>query len=94
MNRCINCNILLTDDIAYSDELCYPCEEENMHDENIEYLIEIGHLTQCENCGNIWDGNAQCNCWIFEYILYILEHEEENIRSCSPISVTENLDYD
>jgi hypothetical protein len=20
-------------------------------------------LEQCDNCGNIWDGNAQCNCW-------------------------------
>ena len=20
-------------------------------------------LEQCENCGNIWDGYAQCNCW-------------------------------
>ena len=91
MNRCKNCNTLLTDDIAYSDKLCYPCEEENMHEEYIEHLIEIGHLTQCENCGNIWDGNAQCNCWTFEDII---EYEEENIRCCSPISVTEILNYD
>ena len=20
-------------------------------------------LEQCAACGNIWDGNAQCNCW-------------------------------
>jgi len=20
-------------------------------------------MEECENCGNIWDGNAQCNCW-------------------------------
>jgi hypothetical protein len=20
-------------------------------------------LEQCDNCGNIWDGYAQCNCW-------------------------------
>jgi hypothetical protein len=20
-------------------------------------------LEQCDNCGNIWDGNAQCNCF-------------------------------
>lgn len=20
-------------------------------------------LEQCANCGNIWDGYAQCNCW-------------------------------
>jgi len=20
-------------------------------------------MEQCANCGNIWDGYAQCNCW-------------------------------
>jgi len=20
-------------------------------------------MEQCDNCGNIWDGYAQCNCW-------------------------------
>lgn len=20
---------------------------------------------QCNNCGNIWDGNAQCNCYLY-----------------------------
>ena len=24
-------------------------------------------LEQCENCGNIWDGYAQCNCWQMDY---------------------------
>lgn len=24
-------------------------------------------LEQCENCGNIWDGYAQCNCWQMNY---------------------------
>jgi hypothetical protein len=35
-------------------------------------LIEVdGELMeQCDNCGNIWDGNAQCNCWQ-------INHEEE-----------------
>ena len=83
MNRCKNCNTLLTEDIAYSDELCYPCEEENIQ---IEYLIEIGSLFKCENCGNIWDGNAQCNCWTFEDII---DYEEEYTRCNSPVSVTE-----
>tara|TARA_B100000700_G_C14992150_1_gene831865 strand:+ start:628 stop:903 length:276 start_codon:yes stop_codon:yes gene_type:complete len=91
MNRCKNCNILLTDDIAYSDELCYPCEEEHIYDEYVKHLIEIGRFIQCENCGNIWNGNAQCNCWSFEDIF---ENEEEYIRSCSPISVTEILNCD
>ena len=24
-------------------------------------------MEQCENCGNIWDGYAQCNCWQMNY---------------------------
>ena len=26
------------------------------------YLLQ-NNLIKCENCGNIWDGCAQCNCW-------------------------------
>lgn len=26
-------------------------------------------LITCENCGNMWDGYAQCNCWEFDYSL-------------------------
>lgn len=22
-------------------------------------------LIQCDNCGNIWDGNAQCSCYLY-----------------------------
>ena len=22
---------------------------------------------QCANCGNIWDGYAQCHCWQMDY---------------------------
>jgi hypothetical protein len=24
-------------------------------------------LVKCENCGNIWDGFAQCTCWMDDY---------------------------
>lgn len=24
-------------------------------------------LEQCDNCGNIWDGYAQCNCWQWDH---------------------------
>jgi hypothetical protein len=91
MNRCKNCNTLLSDDIAYSDEICYPCEEENMHNEYVEHLIDMGRLVQCENCGNIWDGNAQCNCWTLEDII---EYEDEYIKCDSPVSVIEIIKYD
>ena len=35
-------------------------------------LIEVNGewLEQCDNCGNIWDVNAQCPCWQ-------INHEEE-----------------
>ena len=23
-------------------------------------------MMQCDNCGNIWDGNAQCNCYLYD----------------------------
>ena len=25
------------------------------------------YLIKCDNCGNIWDGYAQCNCYQLEY---------------------------
>ena len=28
-----------------------------------EYIPE--DLIQCDNCGNIWDGNAQCDCYLY-----------------------------
>jgi hypothetical protein len=24
------------------------------------------YLVTCDNCGRMWDGNAQCNCYMFE----------------------------
>ena len=24
-------------------------------------------LIRCDNCGNIWDGNAQCTCLLYDY---------------------------
>jgi hypothetical protein len=34
-------------------------------------LIEVDgeQMMQCENCGNIWDGYAQCHCWQWDYPL-------------------------
>tara|TARA_Y200000002_G_scaffold372933_1_gene371353 strand:+ start:3058 stop:3486 length:429 start_codon:yes stop_codon:yes gene_type:complete len=49
-------------------------EQERHAMENEEYKMKIfielenGTLTQCTYCGNIWDGNAQCNC--YEWIDY------------------------
>ena len=35
-----------------------------VEDNNISILFE---LVECEKCGNIWDGNAQCNCYKYNY---------------------------
>ena len=26
-------------------------------------LVDGEQMMECDNCGNIWDGYAQCNCW-------------------------------
>ena len=42
-------------------------------------LIEVNGewLEQCDNCGNIWDGNAQCPCWQINHDDEEDEDEEE-----------------
>jgi len=30
---------------------------------NLEDVVHYHGLILCHYCGNIWDGNAQCNCW-------------------------------
>ena len=30
---------------------------------NFEDVVNYHGLVLCHDCGNIWDGNAQCNCW-------------------------------
>jgi hypothetical protein len=46
-------------------------------------------LITCENCGNMWDGYAQCNCWTHEMYMQQFEADngiadEENSLSSSP----------
>lgn len=45
------------------------CESEyfEIKDNNIIYKPkDIGDNTQCFYCGNVWDGNAQCDCQMVE----------------------------
>jgi len=51
--------------------------------------IEQGQLIVCNNCGNIWDGNAQCNCWQWNYIL-----EQFNDDIDEDIPTTLSIDND
>ena len=42
------------------------------YEDSLMYIInqvEYGHLEVCQDCGNIWDGHAQCNCWQWNDIL-------------------------
>lgn len=34
--------------------------------ENYEYQYYFKDMVTCENCGNMWDGFAQCNCYMFD----------------------------
>ncbi len=65
------------------------------------YNTEIpDNMIQCENCGNIWDGNAQCNCWGWNYILEQFNDDiDEDIPTIlsidnDGITDTESIDSD
>jgi len=30
-----------------------------------ELWLEEHNLIECDGCGRIWDGNAQCDCWLY-----------------------------
>jgi hypothetical protein len=81
MNNCKECNTELTDDIKYTDDYCCPCYEKKTDDDyekHIQHLLETGEMIQCEYCGNIWDGHAQCNCWEWTNIFHDDEEEYDN----------------
>jgi len=40
---------------------CHQCYEKLMQEE-IQKQLKNEELVQCENCGLIWDGYAQCHC--------------------------------
>lgn len=48
--------------------LCKICNNKFIQGEIKEYDF-YSWLTKCEKCGNIWDGNAQCNCWEYDFSL-------------------------
>ena len=65
---CVKTNCL---DIKLSNDHTevYGSEVDHAEDESeiygtVAYLRKYD-LIKCENCGNIWDGCAQCNCWLW-----------------------------
>ena len=48
---------LTEDDISFMCRFC-----------NVKLIggYDDKELVHCQDCHNIWDGNAQCNCWMNE----------------------------
>jgi hypothetical protein len=69
-------------------------------EDNRMYLIielEAGRLVRCDDCGNIWDGNAQCNCWQwqdFDEELTETSDYDPIIYGADPTSVVDILKYE
>ena len=72
---------LLLDDILYADKM--DIEQQEYIDKQEQHNIDMEEeeeeeeeipLMECDNCGNKWDGAAQCNCWG----LYFEEEEDES----------------
>lgn len=54
--------------------LCKSCSStEDLTDEDM-----YTWLIKCDKCGNMWDGNAQCNCWIYDFTLEQEDDINEN----------------
>ena len=74
---CKDCNIALTDDIMYSTDYCFPCQEIIIHYEYINIQLESGELKKCDNCGNIWNGVGLCMCVDYEFENEIIYSDNE-----------------
>ena len=80
------------------------------NNENYEnYLMEIedeimwtirslqnGTLVKCDACGNIWDGNAQCNCWQWNLDEELSETSDYDpmVYGADPVSVCDIIKLD
>lgn len=67
-----------------NEPVCHYCVNKEENIEEYIYLKSNG-LVKCGNCNNIWDGCAQCNCYIYyEYnnVYNTIEEEKEKyVRS-------------
>ena len=69
-----------------NEPVCHYCVNKEENIEEYIYLKSNG-LIKCGNCNNIWDGCAQCNCYMYsEYddnVDNTIEEEEEEKFVCS-----------
>ena len=49
------------------------------------------NLVTCENCGNVWDGYAQCNCYQIPRCYIEEDNVEDNVEVNVEVNVEENL---
>lgn len=62
-------------------------ETENVFECNSEFEYE---LVTCGNCGNQWDGMAQCNCWRYDST----ENTEEHVEAPQePVPTSHSQDW-
>ena len=60
-----------------NEPVCHYCVNKEENIEEYIYLKSNG-LIKCGNCNNIWDGCAQCNCYMYsEYLDNTIEEEKE-----------------
>ena len=68
--------------------LCNNCNEKfrngKIRDQDMNYW-----LVKCESCGNMWDGNAQCNCWEYDFHL-AFEFDYESESDCENMTDSED----
>ena len=71
---CENCNSDICKSCCVDDEfiLCPDCNtlfenKELTSDDICSLSMSMSMSIKCENCGNCWDGNAQCQCWDLYY---------------------------
>ena len=75
------------DDYNNTDD--YYCDDYD-DDDNDNEKINIEDLVKCGNCGNIWDGYAQCNCYQLEY--YRTEEQDTDFEKSPAKNYSENDD--
>jgi hypothetical protein len=63
----------------------YYCDDYDDYDDYDYYDNNAQDLITCGNCGNVWDGYAQCNCWQLNY-----DDQEQLLEKAVPKQLLEN----
>tara|TARA_B110000305_G_C19143218_1_gene494505 strand:- start:72 stop:377 length:306 start_codon:yes stop_codon:yes gene_type:complete len=77
--ECSSCRLTFCQNCCINDVylLCKCCDVKFKIGELKEKDINWW-LVKCENCGNIWDGNAQCSCLGYDFSFIESESEPES----------------